>query len=107
MEQTRLEATLSWLVDTASDLTPANSLDDALDRYLTRLVQWLRADQGSIMLVTGDGLSLAASVGLNGTDHPAGPPVSTAGPAYEVLTQGQPRLVQGLLASDRETPRPE
>jgi diguanylate cyclase (GGDEF)-like protein len=107
MEQTRLEATLSWLVDTASDLTPANSLDDALDRYLTRLVQWLRADQGSIMLVTGDGLSLAASVGLNGTTHPAGPPVAATGPAYEVLTQGQPRLVQGLLASDRETPRPE
>jgi diguanylate cyclase (GGDEF)-like protein len=107
MEQTRLEATLSWLVDTASDLTPANSLDDALDRYLTRLVQWLRADQGSIMLVTGDGLSLAASVGLNGTDRPAGPSTSTTGPAYEVLAQGQPRLVRGMLASERQTPRPE
>jgi len=107
MEQARLEATLSWLVDSASDLAPANSLDDALDRYLNRLVQWLRADQGSIMLVTDGGLSLAASVGLNGAAQPGERPVAVTGPAYEALAHGQPRLLQGALSSDRQTPRPE
>jgi diguanylate cyclase (GGDEF)-like protein len=105
MEHARLEATLSWLVDTASDLAPASSMDDALDRYLSRLVQWLRADQGSIMLVDGDRLSLAASVGLDGIVQPgaqAGP-----GPARDVLVEGRPRLLQGALSSDRQTPRPD
>jgi diguanylate cyclase (GGDEF)-like protein len=105
MEHARLEATLSWLVDTASDLAPASSMDDALDRYLSRLVQWLRADQGSIMLVDGDRLSLAASVGLDGVLQPgaqAGP-----GPARDVLVEGRPRLLQGALSSDRQTPRPD
>lgn len=106
MERARLEATLSWLVDTASDLVPANTLDDALDRYLNRLVQWLRADQGSIMLVDGDRLSLAASVGLNGLERPDGHAAAPDGPAYEVLTHGRPRLLRGALPSARETPRP-
>ncbi len=107
MEQTRLEATLHWLVDAASDLAPATSLDEALDRYLTRLVAWLRADQGSIMLVNGDGLSLAAAVGLDGAVHAGTPAGSATSPAREALLEGRPRLVQGALPSERHSPRPE
>ncbi|HEY6102095.1 MAG TPA: sensor domain-containing diguanylate cyclase [bacterium] len=105
MEHARLEATLSWLVDAASDLAPASSLDDTLDRYLTRLVQWLRADQASIMLVNGEELSLAASVGLDGVVQ-AGSQVPP-GPARDVLQEGRPRILQGTLPSERETPRPD
>jgi diguanylate cyclase (GGDEF)-like protein len=105
MEQTRLEATLSWLVDTASDLAPVNSLDDALGQYLTRLVQWLRADHGSIMLVNEDGLSLAAAVGLDGMVRPG--PAAGPGPAQDAVAEGRPRLIRGTLPSDRHSPRPE
>ena len=107
MEQARLEATLTWLVDAASDLAPANSLDDALDRYLTRLVKWLRADQGSIMLVSGDGPSLAAAVGIDGAFQPDAPVAAGPGPAQDALVEGRPRLIQGTLPSDRHSPRPQ
>jgi len=107
MEQTRLEATLSWLVDAASDLAPANSLDDALDRYLNRLVQWLRADQGSIMLVDGEGLSLAAAVGLDGVLQPGTHTAAGPGPAQDAVVEGRARLIRGTLPSDRHSPRPE
>src|SRR3972149_10684446 len=66
MDPPRLQAALHWLVDVATDLVPAASLDEALDRYLNRLVEWLRADQGSIMLVIGEDPSVAAGLGLGG-----------------------------------------
>lgn len=107
MEQARLEATLHWLVDAASDLAPVSSLDEALDRYLNRLVEWLRADQGSIMLVKADGLSLAAVVGLDGAVQLGMNGAIGAGPAQEVAAEGQPRLLRGIIPSDRRSPRPE
>jgi diguanylate cyclase (GGDEF)-like protein len=107
MEQSRLEATLSWLVDAAPDLVPANSLDDALDRYLNRLVQWLRADQGSIMLVNGDGLSIAAAIGLDGAFQTGSRAATEPGPAWDAVAEGRPRLIQGVLPSARRSPRPE
>lgn len=106
MELTRLEATLSWLVDAATDLAPSSSLDDALDRYLTRLLEWLRADQGSIMLTNGDGLSLAAAAGLSPPFQAGTRAAPGTGPAWDAVATGLPRLIRGQLASERQSPRP-
>lgn len=106
MDQARIQAALNWIIDSSTDLHPATNLDETLDRYLHRLVQWMRADQGSILLVDGDQLALAAAAGL---DHiRTGTRVSLqAGPAGEAVSAGTPQLIQGTLPSERQNPRPE
>jgi len=107
MEPARLQAALQWLVDVATDLVPTASLDEALDRYLNRLIEWLRADQGSIMLVNGEDLSIAAAVGLDGSIRVGAHDGSPPGPTRAVVEEGTPRLVRGTLPSDRQNPRPD
>ncbi len=107
MDQTRIEATLNWLIDSTSDLIPANSLDETLDRYLHRLLKWLQADQGSIMLVDGEELSLAAAAGLNSHIPPGTRTTLRSGPAGDVAGGGRPQIIRGALPTPRESPRPD
>jgi len=106
MEAVRLHATLNWLIDTAADVTPGQDLEATLERYLDRLLQWVDAEQGSILLRDGDALALVAARGLSDEVTPGMRIGLREGPAGEVAAEGTPRLLYGELPSPRATPRP-
>ncbi len=106
MEPIRLHATLNWVIDTAAELVPGGDLEGTLERYLDRLLGWLGADQGSIMLLQEDALSIVASRGLDREVRPGMRVGLHEGPAGEVAVQGRPRLIIGKIASRRKNFRP-
>ncbi len=106
VEPVRLHATLNWVIDTAADLVPGENLEGTLERYLERLLTWLGAEQGSIMLLQEDELSIVASRGLDREVQPGMRVGLHEGPAGEVATQGRPRLISGKISSRRRNHRP-
>lgn len=103
---TRLHAALTWLLETSAALLPAQSLEDTLDYYLGRLLDWLGAEQGSVMLRQADDLIMVACRGL-GPDVTRGMTVRAVdGPAGEVASNGVPRLLSERLPSRRTCRRP-
>lgn len=106
MEPVRLHATLNWVIDAAADLVPGENLEGALERYLDRLLDWVGAEQGSIMLLQEDELSIVASRGLDKEVKPGMRVGLDEGPAGEVVAQGKPRLITGKIPSRRKNHRP-
>ena len=106
MEPVRLHATLNWVIDAAADLVPGENLEGALERYLDRLLDWVGAEQGSIMLLQEDELSIVASRGLDKEVKPGMRVGLHEGPAGEVVAEGKPRLITGKIASRRKNHRP-
>ncbi|MBI3974832.1 MAG: sensor domain-containing diguanylate cyclase [Armatimonadetes bacterium] len=106
MEPVRFHAALNWVIDTSADLLPGGNLEGTLERYLDRLLEWVGAEQGSIMLLKEDELSVVASRGLSPEVQPGMRVGLDAGPAGEVVTDGRPRLITGRIDSKRKTRRP-
>lgn len=106
LEPVRLHAALNWVIDTSADLLPGGNLEGTLERYLDRLLEWVGAEQGSIMLLKEDELSVVASRGLSPEVQPGMRVGLDAGPAGEVVTDGRPRLITGRIDSERKTSRP-
>lgn len=106
MEPVRLHATLNWLIDTAADLVPGEDLEGTLERYLDRLLEWVGAEQGSIMLLQEDELAIVASRGLDKEVQRGMRVGLTEGPAGAVVTEGKPRLITGRIPSRRANSRP-
>lgn len=107
MEPVRLHATLNWVIDAAADLLPGENLEGTLERYLDRLLAWLGAEQGSIMLLQEDELAIVASRGLDKEVQRGMRVGLTEGPAGEVFTEGKPRLITGRVSSRRSNNRPQ
>jgi diguanylate cyclase (GGDEF)-like protein len=108
LEPVRLHATLNWIIDTAADLVPGDDLEGTLERYLDRLLEWLGAEQGSIMLLHGeDELSIVASRGLDKEVKPGMRVRLHEGPAGEVVVEGKARLITGKIPSRRKNHRPK
>jgi diguanylate cyclase (GGDEF)-like protein len=106
LEPVRLHAALNWVIDTSADLLPHGNLEATLERYLNRLLDWVGAEQGSIMLLKEDELSIVASRGLGPEVQPGMRVGLHDGPAGEVVADGRPRLITGRIDSERRTSRP-
>lgn len=106
MEPVRLHATLNWVIDTTADLLPGGDLEGTLERYLDRLLAWIGAEQGSIMLLRDDELSIVASRGLDKEVQPGMRVGLDEGPAGQVVAEGKPRLITGKISSRRKNYRP-
>ncbi len=106
MEPVRLHAALNWIIDTSADLLPDGNLEGTLERYLDRLLEWVGAEQGSIMLLKEDELSIVASRGLGPEVQPGMRVGLDEGPAGEVVSDGRARLITGRIDSERRTSRP-
>lgn len=106
MEPVRLHATLNWVIDAAADLLPGENLEGTLERYLERLLEWIGAEQGSIMLLQEDGLSIVATRGLDEEVRPGMRIGLNEGPAGQVIKEGKPRLISGKIPSRRRNHRP-
>ncbi len=106
VEFVRLYAALTWLIETSAALLPVQNLEQTLNRYLVHLLDWLGAEQGSIMLRQGDELVIVASRGLS-PEVTLGMKVRLEdGPAGEAVAQGTPRLLHESLSSRRVHHRP-
>lgn len=106
VEPVRLHATLNWVIDAAAELVPGENLEGALERYLDRLLAWVGAEQGSIMVLEQDALALVAARGLDQEVRPGLRVGLDEGPAGEVVLDGQPRLITGSIPSRRRNHRP-
>ncbi len=106
VELVRLYAALTWLLETSAALLPVENLEQTLNRYLVHLLDWLGAEQGSIMLRQADELVIVASRGLSPEVTPGMKVRLEDGPAGEAVAQGTPRLLHEPLLSRRTHHRP-
>ncbi len=106
VELFRLYAALTWLLETSAALLPAQDPEETLNRYLARLLDWLGAEQGSVMLRQADELVIVASRGLNPEVTPGMKVRLGDGPAGMAVTQGTPRLLHEALPSSHTHHRP-
>jgi two-component system phosphate regulon sensor histidine kinase PhoR len=91
---------LAALIAAAGSVNQAGDLEQTLESILAEAIRLLRADEGSIMLVTGDGqhLRIRVSRGIPADVVAATRPRMGAGISGYVAASGQPLLI------DRATP---
>ncbi|MDR7419782.1 MAG: LuxR C-terminal-related transcriptional regulator [Armatimonadota bacterium] len=105
-EAARLNTALSWLLETSASLLPSRSLEATVSRYLALLLDWLGAEQGSVMLRQGDELVIAACRGLSQEVSPGMRVRLHDSVAAGAVTEGTPRVLRGRLRTRRVHARP-